>query len=111
MKVISVENIIECVESSSGTYLRNINGDWIHSWDYLKDYDIRQEKELEAAYQWYKNPPFKIFTSKANDDSYKMSLNIKGKEFPLKGVFDKTMVVQYKKELEQALINLMENKE
>jgi len=106
--VIRIDSVIECVETSSGTYLRDSNGDWIYHWKYLKDYDIQIEKEFEAAYQKFINPPFKVIIAKYIKDEIAVRFQIGDDIFYLRAS-DRSLAKQ-SEQLEQALNSLMEGK-
>jgi hypothetical protein len=99
MKVTKIEGIIEKINSSSGTYLRENGGDWIYQWDYLKNIDKEEEEKLETAYQKFKKPPFKVEIY----NSY-MHVTIGTEHFSMEGSN------KCKERLEQALNSLMEGK-
>jgi hypothetical protein len=106
MKVISVENEnCEAVRIDIGlTYQRRSDKLWYYNYHLL---DADEIKSLEAAYQKFMNPPFKIYIKLGH-----VAFTIKDEtyEFNLQSYKDDADNYAVMETLEQALNSLMEGK-
>jgi hypothetical protein len=107
MKVISVENEnCEAVRIDIGlTYQRRSDKLWYYNYHLL---DADEIKSLEAAYQKFMNPPFKVIIAKYIKDEIAVRFQIGDDIFYLRAS-DRSLAKQ-SEQLEQALNSLMEGK-
>jgi hypothetical protein len=108
MKVTSVRNCnLEEIVFGRDIYYRENNGNW-YRFNMKSIIDAECIKELEAAYQKFMNPPFKVIIAKYIKDEIAVRFQIGDDIFYLRAS-DRSLAKQ-SEQLEQALNSLMEGK-